>query len=845
MVNFDKISRYLYHAVTIGVFFILFSPLVVNNQFFFPFIVPRNILFRIATEVVFFCWLALAYINPAFRPDFKNWKNWNRLVLLLILFFGINLVAGILGLSFYRSLWSNYERMGGIFHYAHLLAFFLVLINVYKTKKDWHVFMTFSIFLATLMSVLAFAQWLEVPFLLKSSGATRLTATTGNPIYLAAYLIFNLFFVFYFLIKKSAFSLKTFVVSFLVFDVYLIVTSIFYKVAPNADWGWFEFLRTPILLEVIKNTFNVGDKFDAQSIKSATIFLIGYLFLQAFIFMLWFWRQKKYIESGLLLFLALVQLFIIYHTQTRGAIIGIAVGLIFLSLINLFLAVPKKNKQISLAFLALILAGSSILWAAKDSTFVKSSNTLSRLTSISLSDTTTETRFLTWEASWKGMTAGPKEFLIGYGPDNFYYVFDKNFPAAIYKDAGSQIWFDRAHNIIFEVGVSAGVLGLAVYVSILVLAGWMLIRVYKFENYTGPSFILIGLLVAFLVQNIFVFDSLNTDILFYFLLAFVVFLFQGIQGSRQEQDVEINYVPNNYLYFFGIAALLFLFIFFNIKTLQANHYIYQGLVSMNSGDAEKTFNLLKQGVDQSVIGKFEARQQLSGFVAGFGRTGNLPPAQMNLMVNTAVEELQKSVVEEPTSVRNYMFLSNFYNAMSSQSNLFPQKVIALMEPIGIKLSPTRPHIYYEIGQAYVFLGSFDKAYEYFSKGVELAPAVIEDRWNLLTVAIIFEKFDLAEDLYLKMQSELNWQPEAADYTRLVSLYARVNKVDKMIKLQEIATQLYPSPQNFAQLAGFYARVGQNAKARQAAENAIALDSKFKDQAADFFKALDTGELLDK
>ena len=117
--------------------------------------------------MIFFAWLILMQINPSFKP---NWKHWDKLVWLVVAFFVINVISTIFGIGPYRSFWSNYERMSGLFHFGHLLAFFLVLISVFKQKQQWHNFLTFSIFVSTLITLLSFAQCIEVPFLLSSSG---------------------------------------------------------------------------------------------------------------------------------------------------------------------------------------------------------------------------------------------------------------------------------------------------------------------------------------------------------------------------------------------------------------------------------------------------------------------------------------------------------------------------------------------------------------------------------------------------------------------------------------------------------------------------------------------------
>lgn len=852
MIDSRKLSKILFHVITVGIFFILFAPLVIHNQFFFPFIGPRNVFFRVFVEIIFVAWLILLSIDSTFRPNFKKFS---KLTWLIIAFFGINLISAIFGIGLYRSFWSNYERMGGVFHFAHLLAFLLVLISVFRSKKDWHVFLTFSIFASTLMALLAFAQWLEVPFLLSSSGGKRLTGTAGNATFLAAYLIFNFFFILYFWAKETRFSLKTFVISFLTFDIYLVASSLLFKMSPAADWGFFSFLKLPLLGETIKRAFGSKEIYTNQDISTAGILLGFFIILQVIIFTVWFMRARQHAVRLLLSILFILVTFIIYNTQTRGAILGIVAGLIFLAGTSLFLRVDKKIKRASAAFLLLMILTPFVLFAAKDTKLISSSGTLSRLATISLTDITTETRLLTWKASWQGMIASPKTFLIGYGPENYYYVFNKNFPVEIYKDAGSRVWFDRAHNIIFDVGVTTGIIGLALYLSILVFAGLGLYKKYKESNSLSSSFILMALIIAYFIQNLFVFDTLNTDILFYFFLAFVIFLSfsktnEGDLSSEalaQEEDSEIIYKKINYIYVSGLIVVLLVVMFtINARTLKANNYIYKGLVAVNSStDYEVAFEFLKSAIDEALPGRFEARQQLANFVNGLSNDQNIPSEKFIPLFKIAMEELEKSVDEEPSNVRHYIFLSTYYNAMTRFDRSNSLKIINLLEPDGIALSPTRPQLYYEIGQAYAFLANFEKSFEYFQKGVNLAPGVLDDRWNLLTISIVFEKFELAEEIYQGMVTEFDWTPNLKDYKKLVSLYSRVNNALKMLEFQNLVIDLEESASNYAQLAAIHAQLGNNSKARQATQRAVDIDLDFAPDSKNFLQLLDSGQLLKK
>jgi len=826
-VSKNNISNILIKFIKSGVFFILFIPLIMYHRAFFPFIVPKNVLFRIAVELIFAAYLILIHLRPEFKPKF------NKLTWLVISFFGVSTIAGIFGIGWYRSFWSNYERMSGLFHFYHLLAYFFVLINVFKNKKDWHSFLSFSIFSGTLMTLLGFAQWMQIPFLLKSSGGSRLSGTVGNATFFAAYLIFNLFFILYFWAREKRFNIKLFSLSFLIFDSYIVLTSILFKISSQGDWGLFEFLRVPILSE----SFNYPK------------LLLPFLLLQIIIFVTWYFREKKYAIRVLLSILFLLEFFIFFNTQTRGAVIGFFVSIFFLALVSLFLKIDKRIKISGLVFIVLVVSSPFVLVGFKESSFIKNVPTLKRLSEISLTDITTESRFLTWEASWKGLTQNPKTFLIGYGPENYYYVFNKYFPAQIYKDQGSRVWFDRAHNIIFDVSVTTGMIGLLIYLAIFILASWRLFENYKKDKAFSSSFLLIALLVAYFIQNIFVFDTINTEIPFFLLLAFISFII-FTNSKKEEEETNKDYIEfkePNILYVGGVVVVLLILIFgFNVKTIKANSYLYQGLISK---EVYKVYNKeaiekFKDSINIANVGKYEARQQLAQYINGYI---NQPISDIDKnwakdLINLAVLELRNNVEEEPKNIRHYLYLSTFYNSATKFNSSYPQKVINLLDN-AIELSPTRPHIYYEIAQAYTFLGDFDKAGEYFKRGLALAPWVVSDHWNVAGIYIVSGQNDLAKEELRIMEEDLNWLATPNDYQKIVNLYVRVENFEDAIKYKEKIIKLDPNNyEHYPQLAALYAKIGENQKAVEVTQKAVELNPEFKQEAELFIDLLNQGKL---
>src|SRR3989338_3229297 len=120
-------------------------------------------------------------------------------------------------------------------------------------------------------------------------------------------------------------------------------------------------------------------------------------------------------------------------------------------------------KTAALAVGALLVVSAVVVWLQRDTGWVRGNATLTRLVTISFDDITTQSRLLTWESSMKGWKDRP---LLGYGYENYNVAFNKYFNPLIYRDAGSQIGFDRAHNVVFDVLVTSGILGMIAYMGL-------------------------------------------------------------------------------------------------------------------------------------------------------------------------------------------------------------------------------------------------------------------------------------------------------------------------------------------------------------------------------------------
>jgi O-antigen ligase len=187
-------TKRLINYLTIILFLIPFSLLIVDNNVLFPFITTKAIFFRILVTIgfVFSFWLYL--LNPNTFPK----KNY--LFLSICLFFIANIIATIFSINPYRSFWGNAERMEGTWSLFFYLFYFFLLFALFQFNPQAKKTIFYSILIVTtLISIIELQQ----AFIYKQE---RPSATLGNPTYIGFLNLLTIFLILYFYFEAKTFE---------------------------------------------------------------------------------------------------------------------------------------------------------------------------------------------------------------------------------------------------------------------------------------------------------------------------------------------------------------------------------------------------------------------------------------------------------------------------------------------------------------------------------------------------------------------------------------------------------------------------------------------------------------
>ena len=713
-----------------------FLVLAVTRPLYFPFITGKNFIFRMLVEILAAVWVVAVVRFKNLRPRLSP------LLWTVTAFVAIMGLATIFSLSPYRSFWSNFERMEGYLGLLHFFLYFLLLISVFKSERDWRMFFYTSLGVSVIVSFYSIFQLAGK--LAIHQGGTRVDATLGNATYLAAYLLFHLFFAIWFFL----------------------------------------------------NSKNLGVK-----IALAGIFLL---------------------ES-----------FILYHTATRGALLGFLGGLVVLSLIVAFSA-KGRSRQWSLSILAALVLIPVVFFLARNTSVVKKSPVLSRFAGISFQETTTQSRFIIWGMALKGWQDRP---MLGWGQDSFLYVFSKYYDPSLWRQ---EPWFDRAHNIFLDWLTAGGILGLLSYLSIYAAAVWILRRLFRKGVIGRASFaVLISLAAAHFFQNIFVFDNLTSYLLFFGVLGYIhsaEHLKKDRHRSHPAHQSSSSYAGLEVgLAVVAGAALVLMLYFANIKPMTTAAAILNGLringEHAPSGKVDAVIAAFKTGLDLNTFGAMEVREQISQAAALILRDPAIATQDKTKYLEFAIGEMEKQVIDFPSDMRAKAFLATIYSSAGR-----PEDAIGILSE-ALKVSDRRPQFYFIAGEAYLNANRPEQAIEAMRRAYDLAPDYPEAVFNLATVLIIGKKDQEVEELFQKHFGA----PIVYD-ARYAQAYIQAGKVDKALVIWKKIVEGDPGDaQSHANLGSVYFQAGDKANAIKEFEEAIRLEPKFKEQGEEIIKRIRGGQ----
>ncbi len=567
-------------------------------------------------------------------------------------------------------------------------------------------------------------------------------------------------------------------------------------------------------------------------------YLASYLTFNLWILLLFL---REYWENWLLRIVYalafLFELWIIILTATRGTTVALVIGipvLLLLLIVYWKRAFPLASTRVRtgiIIFLAVFILAPIVFWQFRNLQSVRANPLLNRFASISLDDKTTQSRFAIWRMSLKGIAERP---ILGWGQENYYLVFQKYFDPKLFA---SEPWFDRSHNLFLDWLVDAGVVGGSAFFALWGAAFWFLWKSLQRRTIDPLVAIIlfVGLLAHF-IEDIFVFDNLNTYIFLFAFFAYIDF----VTFPREIVPSRL-FVPNAIGRAFTTSGVL-LAVFFlllypvHIKPIRASQALLLAL-QMNASrvNPDQIIAAFKAALAYDSFGTTEIREQLGQMTRSVLTDEKYTPEQKKQMFDLAIEELRKQVDTPARDVKHMIFLASI---LSSAANIVPGYAAEAEQILrdAIHISPTKQITYFELGQLYLRTGRTNEAIDILRKAVLLEPSFVAAKVNLIIAASALGRDDVGEEF--RGTFDLRELSDAATLERLGLIYRKLGHYqDARDVYDALATISYGDAKIHAVLAALMAQSGDYANSKIETKIAIGLDSAYAEEGVRFLQLI--------
>jgi O-antigen ligase/tetratricopeptide (TPR) repeat protein len=164
----------------------LLVPVIVPSGFFFPYVVPRNIFFRVIIE----CGVAVLVLALSFGGKTLDLRS-EPIFCSLVAFLAAASLSAVFSPAPTHSFFGDFERMGGIWAWLHLVLFFLLLRTL--RDEDWRWVLNGALVVGLFVSVATIAEHSQLALLSRFPDGFVYASSSplGNSGLLAAYLMMN------------------------------------------------------------------------------------------------------------------------------------------------------------------------------------------------------------------------------------------------------------------------------------------------------------------------------------------------------------------------------------------------------------------------------------------------------------------------------------------------------------------------------------------------------------------------------------------------------------------------------------------------------------------------------
>ncbi|MES2087636.1 MAG: O-antigen ligase family protein [Patescibacteria group bacterium] len=542
----------------------------------------------------------------------------------------------------------------------------------------------------------------------------------------------------------------------------------------------------------------------------------------------WFWP----VAYG---FAVLADTFILFETATRGAEIGFVLGLlVFAATLAFFERKDQLLRRISLGILILMVFLGGLFVLGRKSHFVANSEALHRLGSFvdealtfdktKICNGELKSRCLLWPIAFQGVKENP---ILGWGQESFNYVFNKYYDPRMYSQ---EQWFDRTHNVFLDWLIAGGILGLLSYLSLFGVA------LYYVWRKKGPfSFmekgLITGLLVAYFVHNLTVFDNLTSYILFVMVLAWIESSVEKNPSFLEKKLHNLDHgVRDQIIIPIVSVGVIFIIYIVNVPAMLASSTLIAAL-SNHPGGPSENIAYYEKAFSYGTFADPEILEQLIQATNQAATVAGVDPKIKSDFFNLATERAKIQLKRTPDDARYFLFAGS----LASSFGDFDTAITDLSK--AVTLSPKKQTIMFSLGTTYLAKGDSQKAVEVLKTAFDLDPSYDEAR-RLYALALVYDGKISASDLVLK---PLKPESVLADQRFIIAYYTTKAFTRALQSLNALIVLDPTNPQNYFTRAAVFMGAGRTSEAIADLNKAATLNPSTKPQVDQIIQQIRSGK----
>lgn len=589
-----------------------------------------------------------------------------------------------------------------------------------------------------------------------------------------------------------------------------------------------------------------------------TAYVSGYLIFNIYFALILFFKEKDKSFRWLYIAALPLQLVAFKNADSSGAFVGLGFSVLVLFFLYGILCENKKLRKYTLSAGAIALILVILLFANKNTEFVKNNSLLTKVNEISLQKNTFQTRLISWKAAGKDFKNHP---LLGTGHGNYAIIFDKYFDSKFYSYTSSETYFDRAHNNLIDIASTTGSLGLLTYLSIFVAAAYYLIRGFYQKRIKLIDFTLVScLVIAYFVQNLAVFDSLVTYVGIMMTLAFIYWLYGengGIgtnisqtAGKAKRQIFGDEQGERNELLVLVFAGIISLTIIYqcNVLPLQVLVGTINGHIAFQQGEVAKSFEIFKNALSiKTGLNRDANTIFVRLFSEDIDQLNKLNRNQVQEILDLGIKKAEENVALNPGDSMSQIMLSQMLDSAARYNTDTYAKFIEYSDRSlvavdnSIAASPGRATNYFFKAQILANRGDREGALKVLEHAVSLNDKYSTSQCYLAKFMLFFEKpeADIYRNMDLCIDLEGQVDLTADILRRIANHYIEAGDFVRVEKIILELTKKEPGKiENWVNLIKLYGQMGEKEKARAAADKAIELDYSVKEYAEQYVNSID-------